>query len=548
MVAISLSKISRSLENRRIRVRAGLRRGHRSADKQGVMVSRLRRFSWRRTVCAIAAASAVCLAACEQSSPPAAQLRTLRIATQKSVEARPVLTDMLYADPLVAIDWHGRPSLRIASGYQWQDNGRTLELTLRRNVLFHDGTPVTAAAVAAVLTKKERTGGFQFVTSIDTPSDGVVLIHVSRPDAFVLDALSGAGIVRVDNPDIGTGAFKLVTREPVIRGERNDSYYRGTPGIEQVQLTEYDTLRGAWAAMMRREVDMVTDVNRDSVEFLRGVTRVEMYSFFRPFYIPLVFNLRHPILRNVEVRRALADAIDRDEVVQRAMRGQGQPADDPLWPFNWAYSPAAHHHSFNPADAASRLEAAGYPVRPAAHGSIMPSRFRIRCLYWNTDPQYERIALMLQRQLAAVGVDLVLEPVEQKQLGRRIKNGEFETYIYQLASGKSFDATYRFWHSDANGVGAMANSGYTGVNEILDRLRATYSDAETRAAVDSQTRVMVSDLRQRFYEDTPAAFIAWVKTTRAVDTRFDVGDRSDPDMLANLWRWHVATPQQRAER
>jgi hypothetical protein len=53
-------------------------------------------------------------------------------------------------------------------------------------------------------------------------------------------------------------------------------------------------------------------------------------------------------------------------------------------------------------------------------------------------------------------------------------------------------------------------------------------------------------LRRRFYEDAPAAFLAWTQITRAVDARFDVGDRSDPDLFANLWRWRTVTREQAA--
>jgi ABC-type transport system substrate-binding protein len=493
----------------------------------------------RHAFCAIAAIGVVSVAACRPSSPPAAEALTLRIGVQKTVETPRVITNILYTDPLFVINWHGRPDLRLATDFTWQDEGRTLRVSIRPGVQFHDGTPVTAEAVAEVLRQQERIGGFQFVTTVETPQEGVVLIHLSRPDAFLLDAVSGTPIVRVDHPDIGTGPFKLLSRDPAIRAERNGSYFRGTPGIRQVQVTSYDTPRMAWAAMMRGEVDMVSDVNRESVEFLQGAARFATYSFVRPFYIPLVFNLRHPVLRNVEVRRALAEAIDRDEIVRRAMRGHGRVAEDPLWPFNWAYTPATHRHAFDPGAAAARLDAAGFPVRSAANSDTMPSRFRIRCLFWAKDPQYERIALLLQRQLATVGVDLVLEPAEE-ELGRRISTGDFDTYLYQHASGKSFDYTYRFWHSDPNGVGLIQNAGYTGVNEVLDHLRATYAEAEIRVAV--------ADLRQRFYEDVPAAFIAWIETTRAVDTSFDVGDSSDPDMLANLWRWNATTPPQRAAR
>jgi peptide/nickel transport system substrate-binding protein len=470
--------------------------------------------------------------------PP--QAHTLRIGVQNAAEALPVLTDLLYTDPLLTIDSHGRPSLRLASDSQWLDDGRTLQIAIRPGVKFHDGTPVTAVAVADVLRKKQRVRGFQFVTSVDTPRDGIVVIHLSRPDAFLLDSLAGTPIVLVAKPDIGTGPFKLLSREPAVRAQRNESYYRGVPGIEQIQVTTYDTPRRAWAAMMQGEVDMVTEVNRDSVEFLEGATRFATYSSIRPFYIPLVFNQRHPILGNVEVRRALAEAIDREDIVRRAMRRHGQVADDPVWPLHWAYATASRRQEYDPANAARRLEAAGFPVRPAKSPGTMPSRFQLRCLFWDKGPQYERIALLLQRQLAAIDVDLVLEAATEAEVQKRAAFGQFDTFLMQMASGKSFEYTYLFWHSKRPGTPSPQDSGYTSVDEVLDRLRSAHGDADVRVAV--------ADLRQRFYEDVPAAFISWIEATRAVDSRFNVGDATDPEILANLWRWSTTTPQQRAAR
>ena len=453
----------------------------------------------------------------------------------------PVLTDLIYADPLFTIDSHGRPSLRLASDYpQWDAEGRTLQIAVRPGVKFHDGTPVTAAAVADVLRAKKRVRGFEFVTSVETPRDGIVLIHLSRPDAFLLDSLAGTPIVRVSRPDVGTGPFKLLSREPALRAERNQEYYQGVPGIEQVRVTTYDTPRRAWTAMMTREVDMVTEVNRDSVEFLEGSTQFRTYPSIRPFYIPLVFNQRNPILRNVEVRRALAEAIDRDEIVHRAMRDHGRVAEDPVWPFHWAYTTASRRHDYDPANAAQRLEAAGFPVRSLKTPGGMPSRFQLRCLFWDKGPQYERIALLLQRQLAAIDVDLVLEAASEADVKKRAALGDFDTFLMQMASGKSFEFTYLFWHSKRPGAESPQDSGYTGVDAVLDRLRGSLSDADVRVAA--------ADLRQRFYEDVPAAFISWIKATRAVDSSFDVGDASDPEILANLWRWSIAKPEQRASR
>ena len=84
------------------------------------------------------------------------------------------------------------------------------------------------------------------------------------------------------------------------------------------------------------------------------------------------------------------------------------------------------------------------------------------------------------------------------------------------------------------------DSGYTGADEPLDRLR--------KARQDTDIRIALADVRARFFEDVPAVFLAWVEATRAVDARFDVGDASDPEILAKLWRWSVTKPPQRAAR
>src|SRR6187549_526366 len=131
---------------------------------EGMTFSQQHLPGWRRAFCAIAAIGAVSFAACRPSSLPSPQALALRIGVQKAVETPRVITNILYTDPLFAIDWHGRPKLRLATDFTWEDEGRTLRIAIRPRVQFHDGTPVTAEAVAEVLRGQERTGGFQFVT------------------------------------------------------------------------------------------------------------------------------------------------------------------------------------------------------------------------------------------------------------------------------------------------------------------------------------------------------------------------------------------------
>jgi peptide/nickel transport system substrate-binding protein len=453
-----------------------------------------------------------------------------------------VLRSFLFAEGLTGVDWQGRPTQRLATDWVWEKDGRALRVRLRPDVRFHDDTPVTAAVVVAIIQQqlaKPETRGFEAVESVEAVDQRTILFHLSQPDGFLPNALSGMSIVDDRKPDIGTGPFKLVPNKERLEAIRNTSYYRGKPGIANIQVIRYSTPRASWVGLMRSEVDFALDI-KESVEFLEGAQQFQIFPSIQPFYIPLVFNLRHPLLARVEVRRAISDAIDRDEIVRQGMRGRAQVADDPVWPSHWAYNTAAPRHVPNQNAARLRLDAAGLPVRPSVQGR-RASRFQLHCIFYSEDPQFERIGLVLQRQLAAVGIDLVLEGLTAKELVRRIAAGQFDSYLFQLTSGRDLSWTYRFWHSPNGAFGPiLQNTGYNGADAVLDLLRQTRNDDDASARL---FRIAIGDLRQRFYDDVPAVFLAWPKITRAIDARFDIGNRTEPEIFGNLWRWQMAPPQ-----
>jgi len=446
---------------------------------------------------------------------------------------------MLFAEGLMAIDGQGRPTPRLAESRPvWQDNGLTLRVTLRAGVRFHDDTPVTTEVVAAILRPNiGKSPGFEAVKTIEARDPQTILFHLSRPDGFLPSVLGNTSIIDPKKPNIGTGPFKLIPESSPLEAVRNSSYYRGQPGIERILVRPYATPRASWAGLMRGEVNMALEINRESDDFLRGATQFEVYSSIQPYYIPLVFNFRNPILARPEVRRAISEAINRDEIVSQGMRGKGQAAEanDPIWPSHWAYNAAARPYSYSPNTARLRLDAAGLPLRPGIAGQ-RDSRFQLKCVFYNVEPPFERIALLLQRQLAAVGIDLVLEGLDGNAMRNRLRDGQFDAYLYQLNSGRDLTWAYRFWHSPSGALGTvLQNTGYNGADAVLDRLRQAREDEDIRAGV--------VDLRQRFYDDVPAVFLAWILQIRAVDARFDIGDRRDPELLANMYRWRVATTQ-----
>lgn len=426
----------------------------------------------------------------------------------------------------------GRPNEEIATAWRWDESRTTLHLTLRKDVYFHDGTLLTPDLAVQAFKQSIATPGaptsFSSVRSVTTSGDGID-VTLSEPNSFFLPDLGQTSVRLPTRPQIATGAFKVTQSDAQqVSLQAFDRYYRGRPAIAAVEVTNYPTPRSAWAALMRGEADMLYEVGRDAEEFVQAESTVRTYSFPRPYYNVLVFNQRHPVLKRSEVRRALNEAVDRTALIRDAMNGRGRPADGPLLPEHWASSTASRPFEFNPTAVRSRLEEAGLRVQPSS-GGRMPSRFSFTCLVYGDDPRFERLAVLIQKQLADVGVDMRLVPLPLQQLGERVAKGDFDAFLMEMA-GRSLGWVYDFWHSPRDNT--LFDSGYRSADAVLDRIRG--------AATDDEVRQGVAELLRILHEDPPAAFLAWHMTSRAVSTRFDVAFEADRDIFPSVWKWRPA--------
>ena len=97
--------------------------------------------------------------------------------------------------------------------------------------------------------------------------------------------------------------------------------------------------------------------------------------------------------------------------MDRGLDHQGTLADGPIWPSHWAYSTAQKSYTHNVEAATLRLDAAGLTLRPRREAGHMPSRFRFKCLTIAKNATFEKMALLLQKQLYEIGVDMDIEAV-----------------------------------------------------------------------------------------------------------------------------------------
>jgi peptide/nickel transport system substrate-binding protein len=428
-------------------------------------------------------------------------------------------------------DGHTRAAL--AESWEPSPDGLTWRLTLRPSVFFHDGTPCDAEAVRNVLEAALKRPdislypGLLDVREFTTEGDRVLVVHLRRPSAFLVDDLY-MDITKVSSTGkrVGTGPYLIESELPgQVTLRAHAQYSQGRPAIDRIVFKTYPTLRQAWSSLLRQEIEGVWNLSGEALEFLTDEA-VETYPVPRHYAYVMAFNSRRPSLRQAVVRRALNAAVDRNALIKTVLKDRGRPAFTPLWPDHWARDTSVGGYGFDPSLARATLTAAGF----RGTGPRNAHRLKFVCLVPKELAVLEKLALLLQSQMYEIGVDVELESVSFSEFDSRLRTGDFDAALTDLASGPSLSRVYVFWRSPGEYAGLNV-FGYRNVDvdNWLDRVRFAADQAATRAAT--------SQLQRALLEDPPAIFIAWSEQTRAISKRVIVGTDPGEDPFEGLWRW-----------
>lgn len=257
---------------------------------------------------------------------------------------------------LLSLDTEGRLLPDLAASWEVADGGRTYVFHLRKGVFWHDGRPLSSGDVRFTLERlrEKRSASHEAVrriARIETPDDTTVVLRLSETWAPFLATLAWGGTYILPRhasdqaKPVGTGPFRF--RE-WVRGERlvmeaSPRFHRPGPFLDRVVfLVTADSFQAA-ERLLRGEADYtITRIPLHQLPRLErsGLRVVTVPSSGRIF---CVFNLRRPPLGDVRVREAINRAIDRGDLVRRALLGYGAPGFGFYTPsVPWAYNGDAH--------------------------------------------------------------------------------------------------------------------------------------------------------------------------------------------------------------
>ena len=269
----------------------------------------------------------------------------------------------------------------LATDYTVSDDGLTWTVTIRGDVKFTDGEPLTAEDVAFTYNTVKESSSVNDFTMLDyaeASDDTTVVFHMTRPFSIWPYTMAIVGIVPEhaydsasygSNP-IGSGRYilKQWDRGQQVILEANPDYYGDAPEMEQVTILFMEE-DAAFLAVQAGEVDLAYTSATYSDQEVEGYSLASYASVDnRGFNLPAVEEttdsegrtVGNDFTADVLVRRAINIGIDRQEIIDNVLNGYGSPAYSVCDQLPW-YNEASEV-AYDPEGAAALLDEAGWTV------------------------------------------------------------------------------------------------------------------------------------------------------------------------------------------
>lgn len=415
----------------------------------------------------------------------------------------------------------------LAEKYEIGEDQKSLTYTLRENVKWQDGEPVTVEDVQFTLEALAksvhdfgdlgplvgaldfREGKTETIEGVKILDERTIKLEFEKPYGPVLKKLSSNGILPkhiwgeipmenweketklLQNP-IGAGPYKVVKYEPsqYVQLEANENFFGGAPKIKKFiyKVVNLDTLS---AELSKGTVDIasVKELRTSEIEELEK-SGMKKYSIPDKMYQYVSLNMRRPVFQDKNLRQAIMYAIDRKSIIENILEGRGMLVDGPFLPTGWAApgKDELNHYDYNKEKSIELLEASGWTdkdgdgVRENDKGDRLS--FTLRCS--NDSKTRENAVLYVKEALKEVGIEIEVSIEEDGFIVEDcIYNHNFDMYALNCYFGDDPDIT-SWWYSaeafDEPGHPSWNFGGYKNeiTDEFIEKSSATMDEAERK--------------------------------------------------------------------
>jgi peptide/nickel transport system substrate-binding protein len=462
------------------------------------------------------------LAACSGPSPR--DLDVLRIAVEaapgsvdprRSVDATASRISGLVHAGLVRPGADGRPEPWLAES--WQAAGPLAwRFRLRPGLRFHDGTPLSAADVAATFravldpeTASPKRAALGALESVEVLDDRTVEFRLATVDTSFFET-AGLGILpaglaaRAYDPDValpGAGPYRIETIGEAFETVglvAAATYFEGAPAIRRIEFRVVPDAVMRVLELRHGSIDLVQNaIDPDNVAWL-AANEAGLEILRTPYdaYQYLGMNHEHPVLGRRIVRRAIAHAIDREAIVRNLLCDQARVATGLLPPHHWAHESKVPTYAYDPEKARRLLARAGWG--PDAEGNP-----RLHLVYKTTNQEVRRrIAEALADQLARVGIAVDVRSYEWGTFYGDVRAGAFHLYALSWVGIADPDIYRTVFHSAE--IPPRGNNRGRYRDPVMDRLTE-----RARGAAAGRRKTLVARIERRAARRLPYVPLWW---------------------------------------
>ncbi|HEX2073312.1 MAG TPA: ABC transporter substrate-binding protein [Geodermatophilus sp.] len=396
--------------------------------------------------------------------------------------------------------------------------------TLREGVTFHDGSEFDSADVVYSYRRiidEELSNSYRFANVASVAADGpqTVVITLNRPTPNLLERIGsfkGMAILPEGAADqydlateaVGTGPFRLESSDAnstVLTAY--EEYWGGAPSIGGVEFRYITEPAAALTALQNGEVQWTDNVPPQQIESLQGDDSVELQTTASVDYWYMSMNYRRPPFDNRDVRRAIATAIDREEVAEAAWFGAARANQTAIPEDSFFYLDYA---PFEPSqeEATRMLQQAGVST-PLTMGLMVTDEF----------PETITAAQVIASQLEPVGINVEIETLDFATWLDRQSQGDFDAFLLGWLGNLDPAAFYEEQHITG---GANNYQGYSNpqVDQLLTQAAGEVDQDARKELYDQAARLIVDDVSY-LYLYNPDVVQAWVPGLEGYRIRAD---------------------------